>query len=331
MNKKLLVQGFLGCWLTLMASLALAAAPDPQNGYLTDSTQRPPPGRSVLGIIAGGASGTYIRIASDMASVLDGPDLRIIAMVGQGSAQNINDLLYLKGVDMAIVQSDVLEYFKRHRSDQRLENKISYITKLYNEEFHLIATEKVGTLADLAGKKVNFDVRGSGTALTASLLFDTLKIAVEPTHFDQATAMQKLKGGEISALAYVAGKPTALFEKLAAADQLHFLSVQYTPDLMETYLPATLSAQDYPTLVPADQEIRTIAVGAVLAAYHWNAKSQRYRKVANFTNALFQHFNEFRQPARHPKWREVSLSAILPGWTRFPAAEDWLKNQPRQP
>jgi hypothetical protein len=27
---------------------------------------------------------------------------------------------------------------------------------------------------------------------------------------------------------------------------------------------------------------------------------------------------------RHPKWIEASLSADIPGWQRFKAAEDWL-------
>ncbi|MBL8259787.1 MAG: TAXI family TRAP transporter solute-binding subunit [Candidatus Competibacteraceae bacterium] len=328
MNEKRVTRGF-GWGLLLLASVAFGAAPNPREDTLKDLTRRPSAERSVLGIIAGGASGTYIRVAADMASVLDGPALRIAAMVGKGSAQNINDLLYLKGVDMAIVQSDVLEYVKRQDGGREIEDKIRYITKLYNEEFHLLATAKAETLTDLAGKKVNFDVAGSGTALTATLLFETLNIAVEPTYFDQATALQKLKDGEISALAYVAGKPTPLFEKIATAEPLHFLPIQYTPDLMETYLPATLNAQDYPALIPADRDIKTIAVGAVLAAYHWKTDSQRYRKVARFTDAFFRHFEAFRQPARHPKWREVNLSATLPGWTRFPAAEEWLQKRPR--
>src|SRR5262249_59014334 len=29
-------------------------------------------------------------------------------------------------------------------------------------------------------------------------------------------------------------------------------------------------------------------------------------------------------PSRHPKWREVNLSAEMPGWTRFKPAAEWL-------
>lgn len=281
--------------------------------------------KGVVGIIAGGVNGTYIRIAADMATVLDAADLRILAIIGKGSAQNIDDLLHLKGVDMAIVQSDVLEYLKRQRTYQDIEKRINYVTKLYNEEFHLLVNSEINTLNDLAGRKVNFDVKGSGTAITASIVFDTLKVAVEPTHFDQATALEKLKSGEIAALTYVAGKPAQLFEKITAADNLRFLPIDHTPALLATYLPAYLNNQDYPILIAPNQDVKTIAVGAVLAVYNWERHYNRYQKVANFANHFLDHFSEFQQPARHPKWREVSLSAVIPGWTRFPAAQEWLQ------
>lgn len=281
--------------------------------------------KGVVGIITGGVNGTYIRIAADMATVLDTDSLRILAIIGKGSVQNINDLLYLKGVDMAIVQSDVLEYIKRLGTYKAIDKRIYYITKLYNEEFHLLANPDIDNLSNLAGRKVNFDVKGSGTSITASILFDTLKISVESTYYDQATALEKLKSGEIAALAYVAGKPAQLFEQLTTTGKLHFLSIDQTPEILKTYLPTRLNNQDYPRLIAPDQDIKTIAVGAVLAVYNWDKTNSRHQKVANFVNHFFDHFNNFQQPARHLKWREVSLSAVIPGWTRFPPAHEWLQ------
>jgi len=283
--------------------------------------------KGVVGIITGGVNGTYIRIAADMTTVLDTDKLRILAMIGKGSVQNINDLLYLKGVDMAIVQSDVLEYLKRQGTYYNIEKRIYYITKLYNEELHLLANSGIKSLSDLKGRKVNFDTKGSGTFITASIVFDMLKISVEPTYYDQATALEKLKRGEIDALAYVAGKPAQLFEKLTAADSLHFISIDHTPLLLETYLPTQLSSRDYPSLIELDQDVKTVAVGAVLAVYNWERQTTRHLKVANFVDYFFGRFNEFQQPARHPKWREVSLSAVIPGWTRFQPAQEWLERQ----
>lgn len=314
-----------GFWYLMLfiACIAQAATSDQQAASETQARNRVT--SKTVGVIAGGINGTYIRIAADMAAVLDSDSWRVLAVVGKGSVQNIDDLLYLKGIDMAIVQSDVLEYLKRKGTYKDIDKRIHYIAKLYNEEFHLLARPEITQLSDLKGRKVNFDVKGSGTAITATNLFDILNISVEPTFYDQATALEKLKNGEIAALAYVAGKPAQLFEKVTSADKLHFLAIDHTPALLETYLPTSLNNQDYPNLIQADQTIKTIAVGAVLAVYNWQRHRNRYRKVADFTINFLNHFNEFQQPARHPKWREVSLSAIVPGWMRLPAAQEWLQ------
>jgi len=91
-------------------------------------------------------------------------------------------------------------------------------------------------------------------------------------------------------------------------------------------LPASLSAKDYPNLISGEERVDTIAVPAVLAAYNWPANTERYRKLALFVDAFFTKFPTFQNPPFHPKWKEVSLSAPLPDWQRFPAAEQWLKS-----
>lgn len=318
-----------GFFFILLCTVCIAQAANRNEQTIALQAQsNDPSNKGGVGIIAGGVNGTYIRIAADMATVLDTDNLRILAIIGKGSAQNIDDLLHLKGVDMAIVQSDVLEYLKRKKTYKDIDKRIGYIAKLYNEEFHLLAKSETSNLSDLAGKKVNFDVKGSGTAITAATLLDTLNVAVEPTHFDQATALEKLKSGEIAALAYVAGKPAQLFEKITAADKLQFLPIDHTPALLETYLPTSIGNQDYPNLIRPDQDIRTVAVGAVLAVYNWKRHYNRYKKVADFTTYFFDRFNDFQQPGRHQKWREVSLSAAIPGWVRFSAAQEWLEKNP---
>lgn len=280
--------------------------------------------RGTVGLVTGGVNGTYIRIGADLAAVLDSEDLRILAILGKGSVQNVADLLYLRGMDVAIVQSDVLEFLRRQGTYAGIASRVHYITKLYNEEFHLLARPGIESVADLRGRKVNVDSEGSGTAMTASVVFDLLDIPVETVHHDQNLALEQLKNGEIDALVYVAGKPTTLFKDIAPGSGLHFLSIDYTPQLMETYLPARLGAEDYPGLIPAGEAVNTVAVGAVLAVYNWDPGQFRYAKVARFVNRFFDNFAAFQQSSRHPKWREVSLPAVVPGWTRFRAAQQWL-------
>ena len=231
--------------------------------------------------------------------------------------QNLSDIAYLRGIDVGIVQSDVLAYALRENIVPGIATMVKYIAKLYDEEVHVLARPEVGSVEQLAGKRVNFDVLGSGTAMTASLIFGALKVRVEPVHDTQANALQRLKDGEISALVYVAGKPASLFTGVPAGSGLHFLALPLSSELIETYLPSSLTAASYPSLVMGDAAVETLAVGAVMAAYGWAPGTERYGKLMRFVSALTDRFAEFQKAPRHPKWREVNLSAQVPGWTRL--------------
>jgi len=281
--------------------------------------------QGTIGVISGGIGGTYIRIATDLASVLhEGNKLRVLAIAGRGSVQNINDILYLRGIDIGIVQSDVLAYFKRQPQYNNIESRIHYITKLYNEEFHLVASSDIKKVSDLAGRKVNFGVKGSGTFMTASTVFRLLRISPKPVHMDQALAIEKIKRGEIAATIYVSGKPSRVVADLKREDGLHIVPVDYVPALRSAYLPARFTNRDYPSLISQGETVNSIAVGAVMAVYNWNPKTKRYAKVVKFINAFFSNFDKFLKSPRHKKWHEVNLSAELPGWKRFGPAARWL-------
>lgn len=280
-----------------------------------------------VGVVAGGIDGTYLRVVTELATVLaetDG-DVRVLPIAGKGSLQNIWDIVFTRGVDAGLVQSDVLAYAKREKIFPAIDAFIQFISYLYEEEVHVLASDKIKKIEDLAFKKVNFDRLGSGTYMTANVLFGELKFPVEATTFDQALALEKLKGGEIDAMLYVAGKPTPLFQSLTPEDGLHFLSIPPTPELEKIYSRATLTTAEYPSLVQG-AAVETLSVGAVLAVYAWTPDSERYHKVARFVNAFFSRSSLLQQKPRHPKWHELSLATAVPGWTRFSPATTWLRN-----
>src|SRR5215475_12892007 len=66
-----------------------------------------------FGVAGGQLSGSYMTFADELGQVLDdGDELRVVPMVTYGAASNMDDLLYLRGVDIAVTQSDVFEYFR---------------------------------------------------------------------------------------------------------------------------------------------------------------------------------------------------------------------------
>jgi len=282
--------------------------------------------RGVVELETSGAAGISVRIAEDLANLIDdGATRRVVPVAGKGSLQNLADLKYLRGIDLAILQVDVLDYAKEQRLFPGFDASLSYIAKLYNEEFHLLAGPDIKSVGDLANKKVNVDLRGSGTAITANRLFTSLKIPVTVTNDSQEVALDKLRRGEIAALAFVAGKPAPLFMGLKGDDGLHFLAVPFNQAANSAYSPTRLTATDYPGLVPQGRAVDTVAVGSVLAVADLRQLTERYNNVVNFIDVFFTGFQTLLTPGHHPKWRDVNLAAELPGWRRFAPAEQWLQ------
>lgn len=277
-----------------------------------------------VGIVSGGADGTYIRIAADLANVLDGENLRVLPMIGRGSLQNLRDIMFLRGVDIGIVQMDAREQLKAENLQTDAVRRLRFITRLYNEEVHIIANRDITDIRQLDGKKVNIDKAGSGTNLTARLIFEKLGVKPELTTYDQGSSYERLRSGEIQAAVYVAGRPVRAIAEFQSEGRFHLLPIPFEGEIAESYFPARFSNTDYPRLVDQDKPVETLAVGSLLAVFNWPENSDRYSRVSRFVDAFFSRFDEFLQPGRHPKWKEVNLAADVPGWERVKPAQEWL-------
>ncbi len=279
-------------------------------------------------IITGTIGGTYVQFGADLSSVLDdGNKLRILPIVGRGSVQSIADILFLQGVDLGVVRADSLDYLERKGFARDIRKQLTYVTKLYNEEMQVIAPLAVRNLRDLDGKRVSVDLPDGSTFVTALATFERLGLRADNfAYIEQRIAMEKLKKGELDAVIVVGGKPyKSVSNFVNDGGRFHLVTVDYDRPLQNDYLPATLTSKDYPNLIAEGDKVDTIAVPAVLAAYNWAPNTDRYRKLTLFVDAFFTKFPTFQNPPFHPKWKEVSLAAPLPGWQRLPYAKTWLE------
>ena len=283
--------------------------------------------QNTVTLISGTIGGTYVQIGADLASVLDdGNKLRVLPIVGRGSVQSVADILFLQGVDLGIVRADTLDYLEKKGFAKDIKKQFTYVTKLYNEEMYVIASKSVQSLADLNGKRVSVDLPNGGTFVTASIVFERLGLKPNLVYIEQRISMEMLKKGELDAVIAVGGKPYKSVSGFKDdKDRFHFVPVDYARPLQGDYLPAVLTAKDYPNLIAEGERVDTIAVPAVLAAYNWAPNTDRYRKLSQFVDAFFTKFPTFQNPPFHPKWKEVSLSAPLQDWQRLPIADQWLK------
>ncbi|HEV3160832.1 MAG TPA: TAXI family TRAP transporter solute-binding subunit [Xanthobacteraceae bacterium] len=297
----------------------------------TDAALREKKNAWTVGIAGGLLSGTYMRFVDEMASVLnDGDNLRILPIVSYGAASNLDDLLYLRGVDAAVTQSDVFEYFRTQRKTLNLEHRVQYVIRLPISELHILARNDVQSLEDLRGKKVNFGPAGTGASLTGTIVFQRLGINVDQVMIDQPTALQKLQSGQVDAIARVIPKPIDFFGKIPQNSGLHLVNIPFTKKFEDLYTLGEFTKQDYPNLLQGQDRIDTIAVPAVLAVFNWPKNTDRYNRVERFIEYLFSRWDTLQHPPYHPKWRDVNLAATVPGWTRFSAAEQLLQQMQAQ-
>ena len=275
-------------------------------------------------MMTGTFDGTYVQIGADLASVLDdGRNFRVLPVVGRGSVQAVADILFLKGVDVGIVRTDTLDYLEKKGYANNVKGQLAYITKLYNEEMHVLAPKTIRDLHDLDGKTVAVDLPDGGTFVTAITVFERLGIKPHFLYIEPRVALEKLRRGEIDAMIAVEGKPIDLLQQLDEPN-LHLVPVNYVEPLQTDYLPAQFTSEDYPHLVAKGARVDTIAGAAVLAAYNWPPASDRYRRLSLLVDALFGKIKELQKPPYHPKWKEVTQHATLAGWTRFRPAQEWL-------
>ena len=311
----------------LVATAQAQAVPKTLEQGGSDAVMRVRRNAWTVGVAGGQLSGTYMTFANELAQVLDdGDNLRVIPIATYGAASNLDDLLYLQQVDVAVTQADVLEYFRAHRKISNIEQRVNYILRLPASEIHILARNDIKSIADLRGKKVSFGPAGSASSLTGTIVFQRLGVQVEQVLYDNPTALQKLKAGELAALVRVIGKPIDFFARLPANSGLHFLPIPFSKTFADYYGLGELTNKEYPTLVPDGQPVDTIAVPAVLAVSNWAKGPDHNRRIGRFVEALFAKWDKFREPPRHPKWRDVNLAATVPGWNRWSGAEAMLRH-----
>jgi TRAP-type uncharacterized transport system substrate-binding protein len=278
-------------------------------------------------LISGTIGGTYVQFGRTLPRY-SMTETGCAFFPSSGAARSkASPILFLQGVDLGIVRADTLDYLEKKGFAKDIKKQFTYVTKLYNEEMHVIAPKSICSLRELDGKTVSVDLPNGGTFVTALIVFERLGIKPKFVYVEQRIALEKMKAGEIDAVIAVQGKPSRIISQIKD-DRLHLVPVEYAKPLQNDYLPASLSAKDYPNLISDQEQVDTIAVPAVLAAYNWGPKTERYRKLALFVDAFFTKFPTFQNPPFHPKWKEVSLSAPLPDWQRFPAAKQWLDSHP---
>jgi uncharacterized protein len=272
-------------------------------------------------------AGPLMTAALDLSTLLDEGErfekMRVLPVIARGKMQNLWDMLYLGGIDLAFLQTDTLEFLKNDPQYASIKDRVRYITVMFSEEICIVAGPEIKSLRDLTGKKVSINAKGTAAAVSVPVIFARLGIKADLQYADTNIALERMRSGELAAHTFLLAKPARAIADLRG-DGLHILPIPFSAELGDLYLPAKFTSAEYPNLIASGQEVETVAVGNILAVFNWPEGGERYKKVARFTEAFFNRFAELQQPGYHPKWKDVNLAAQVPGWTRFKPAQEWL-------
>jgi hypothetical protein len=277
-------------------------------------------------IMASSSEAASMAIAADLADVLDdAEDLRVLPVVGRGPIQSLTDLIYLKGIDAAVIPADALAYAERHDLLGKTAKKVRYVAKLGSSDVHVVARAGIASLSDLNGKKVDVGLTGEERFAGANLLFDTLGIRIEEAAGPESRALERLKKGEIDAAILYGRKPLPALAGLTKKDGLTLLAIPPHSGFEGVYAPQIFDGKDYPGLIGGKDMVEGLSVGTVLAVFDWPVGSQGFDKLKTLTSGLFAGTDMLQEGDRRAAWGDINLAASVPGWTRYSPSEQWLK------
>lgn len=268
----------------------------------------------------------YRRLIDDMSKALPGEQaLRIVPIIGNNHVQTIYDMLFMQGVDLGIVHSDVLEYIARYQDYEQVYRLINGLVELYGERVAIIANDSIESLEDLAGQRVNFGIAGKGADITATLVFDTLGVAVEPVRLGLEEALEQVKSNEIAAHVHLLEDPVDELLALRPEDGVRLLALPQSTELLKIYDRGELTSNDFPNLIDGEQTIQSLSVAVMIATYNWRPRDKyRYNKLLRFVTAFGENFDVLASGEYDSIWQSVSLAKDIPGAVRLPMFQNML-------
>lgn len=273
-----------------------------------------------INIMTGSPTGTYIQFGRDMQNLMTACGQQMGVVESAGALENFLAVRQRRYTQFGIVQNDVLEYMQTFASQDpviaRTIRGVRIAFPLYEEEVHILAKTDIPDFKGLAGKRVAIGPQDSGTFLTSSLMMSLTGVEpAEKVTMRQDDALQALKAGTIDAFIYVAGAPAALFaEGEIDGTQFHLLPIK-DDTLSSVYTPATLPANTYPF---QSEAIDIVAVKAILMTYDYEMRGNAYHRaacdaVSDLSSLILTNLDSLKENG-HPKWKDVDLNAIPPGW-----------------
>ncbi len=258
----------------------------------------------------------------EMASAIDHTEgLRVLPMLGRGSLQSINDLLFLRGVDVALLSSDSLAFVKKHDLYKDETGKLAYLAKLATLNVVIVARKDIAGVNSLEGMRIATGPANSDEFVAAELVFDALGTKYERVPTTGKNSLAALLDGRIDAAVFVGAPSYRLLNSVKANSGLHIIPLPIPEALTETYSPAILESAEFPNLIAEGTAVETVAAALILAVFDWPDRTERFYKLKKFNKALLSTYLATRTAEQG-----TNFSAAVPGWKQYLTAKDLMGN-----
>jgi TRAP-type uncharacterized transport system substrate-binding protein len=246
--------------------------------------------------------------------------MRVLPIAGRGAAANVRDLLYLRGIDLAILNSDVLAFLDETRQYPDARRRIRYVAHLLDQQVYLFVRKEFDALEDLRGRKLVVLSAGGGSYTTAFTLFGLQKIEITLEALGVDAVLDDAALGKVDGALLLSGELGRLRLTARMGQEFRLLPIPMTQVLRKAYLSATVEADEIATLAGA-AKLETIAVSTLLAVFDWAPSHSRYSNVVNFITTFFAAIPQLRKESSAAIWWQLDINAHPPGWRRYAAAD----------
>jgi TRAP transporter TAXI family solute receptor len=272
----------------------------PVGGMIANAISKPPGSRECG---QGGSCGVDGLIAS--------------AVSTRGSVDNLTAIA--SGLrDSGFAQSD-LAYWAYSgtgsAADRPAATELRTIAGLFQEHIHLVTLKDSGiaAVADLKGKRVSLDERGSGTFVDANLILKANGFAesdLQSRNLKGADASRALRNGTIDAFFIVAGYPTKALVELASNTDMALVPIDGPAAIQLTQAHSFFSSSIIPeTAYDGVKAVPTISVGA-----QWYTHQNKDEElIYQITKALWNPETRQLLDEGHAAGRTIAFETALDG------------------
>ena len=259
------------------------------------------------------------RIA-ELARAYDAAGLpRVLPVAGLGPIADARALMHMRGIDLAVLDADILVYGRLTGELQGIEARLAAVMKLADKTVYVVAAPGVDTLADLVHQKVLSVGAGSDAEVTARTVFSLLSIDAVLGATDQSTAGEALANGSAKAVVLVLAPGEPGLGRLPKDKGLHLLPAPDSAALDAVYSRTTITEADAPGLTP-EGGVPVLKVASLLVTYAWRPNLYRYGSVQQFLQALPRVLTDLRKGGSAAFWLSADAHAVASGWQPYAGA-----------